>query len=190
MKYLILDGLLFSGRHPFPYRGIHRKEPPYCNSQSSDHRINVLWLWYANETCELHGVRDRAIALRYASLCNDHFPGMHFEVIGLTEESEDAEAANNGDRFLGFDVTWPASVALPEVLKRESKAVEPIDVLDDLVRRYFGPKLNEFGLFDALEDASRCSRSIMAIESFHPDYYDCGIREYKAVGVYLISDPG
>ena len=187
MKYLILDGFLFSGPHPFPYRGIHRKEPPYCCSESGDHRINLLWHWYAEETYDLGGVCDRGIALRYAALCNEHFPDMHFEVIGVTEASEQA---NNADTFLGFDVTWPASVALPEVLKQESKAVEPIDVLNDLVKRYFAPKLNEFGLFGSLEDASGCCRSILAIESFHPDYYDCGIREYKVVGVYLILGTG
>jgi hypothetical protein len=178
MKYLILDGFLSSGPHPFPYRGMHRKEPPYCRSQSSDHRINLLWLWYAEETYELGGVRDRTIALRFVDLCNEHFSDMHFEVIGVTEENE---AENDGDRFMGFDVTWPASVALPEVLKRETEAVEPIDMLDELLRRYLAPKLNEFGLFGALEDASRCCHSIMAIEFFHPDYYDCGNHEYRVV---------
>ncbi len=160
----------------------------YCHSQPADHRINLLWSWYAEETYEFGGVRDRDIALQYAGLCNEHFPDLHFEVIGVTEEDPDAE---DDEQFLGFDVTWPASLPLPEVLalKREAKAEDPLAVLDDLIKRYFGPKLNEFGLFRTLDDASHCCRNIMAIQHFEPYYYDCGSgsEQSTVAGVFLVS---
>jgi len=150
-----------------------------------------LWLWYAEETYEFDGARDRGVALHYADLCNEHFPDMHFEVIGTSERDHHPQ---NDEQFLGFDVTWPASLTLPEVLalKPGSKAEEPLDVLDDLIKRYFGQKLNEFGLFRTLDDARHCCRNIMAIQHFEPFYYDCGSgkEQSAAVGVYLISGKG
>jgi hypothetical protein len=123
----------------------------------------MLWHWYAEETYEFDGARSRDIALDFAELCNEHFPDMQFEVIGMSQEDHHPQS---DEQFLGFDVTWPASVTLPEVLalKRDPKAEDPLDVLDDLMRRYYGPKLNEFGIFRTLDEASHCCRSIMAIQ--------------------------
>lgn len=144
-----------------------------------------MWDWYAEETYEFDGARSRDIALRYADLCNEHFPDMHFEVIGMSEKDHHPQ---NDEQFLGFDVTWPASVTLPEVLalRREPNAEDALDVLDDLIKRHFGPKLNEFGLFRTLDEASDFCRNIMAIQHFQPDYYDCGSGREQSTVVALV----
>lgn len=188
MKYLVLDGPQFSRPYPFAYRGIHRKQPPYCYSQPKDHRINLLWAWYAEETYEFDGARNRDVSLHYADLCNENFPDMHFEVIGTCEESHHPQ---NDDLFLGFDITWPTSVTLPEVLElKPDRSSEPLDVLNGLIKCYFAPKLNESGLFRTMDDASHCCRNIMAVQHFEPFYYDCGSgrEQSTAIGVYLISN--
>lgn len=189
MKYLILDGLPNWGkRRPFVYRGTQRKEPPYCDSQSQLHEINVLFEWYIGETYNFDGARDLRNAQRYVELCNEYFPEKHFELIGVTKD----QPSENDERFLGFDIGWGTSLIFLAALPlgpRDDKPEEPIQVLENLIKRYFHPKLNEFGLFRTFQDASQCHDALRAMQSFHPDYYDCQSHErpFPIVAVYLIS---
>jgi hypothetical protein len=195
MKYLILDGPSYPVSHrsasylgtDASYRGTDRRRPLYCDALPEDHEINQLFAWYLEET-ESGFLHDLAKACRYAALCNLHFPGKSFEVV----EVADGEAKpSNAARLLGFDISLGGggdSLIFLVLLYGPAASLpkEPILLLSDLIRRYFCPKLNEFGLFRTFEDASHCRRAMIALQSFHPNHYEGGdLNLFTVTGVYL-----
>ncbi len=194
MKYLILDGPPYpTDRATFVYRGTDRKWPPYSKEVPHDHEINELWSWSAEENVRFAALRDLAKARRYAQLANEYFPGMNFEVIGITEDNEPAP---EGAQFLGYDIGGGASLifltALP-LVPGDNESDDPAVVLDALISRHFQPRLNEFGLFPTYDDAANCRRAMIAVQSFRPNFYEGGSldhfkKQFEVTGVYLISD--
>jgi hypothetical protein len=190
MKYLIRDGQSYPvSDTSAAYRGTDRTGPIHCDAVAENHEINKLFEWYLEET-ESGFIRDLAKARRYAALCNQHFPGKQFELIEVTDGKT---TPMGGAQLLGFDISFggvgdsliflallagPSTLTLPE---------KPILVLSDLIRRYFFPKLNEFGLFRTFEDAAHCRRAMIALQSFHPNLYEGGDLEvFTVTGVYLV----
>src|SRR5579864_8461634 len=145
MKFLIVDGFPYQRDETFFYRGTNRKWPPYRQAVPHDHEINELWSWSGEELFEFTGVCDLAKARRYAQLANEYFPGMNFEVIGITEDNEPAP---EHAQFLGYDIGRAESLiflaALP-LPPSDTQSEDPALILDDLISRQFQPKLNEFG---------------------------------------------
>ncbi len=203
MTYLILNGPSYPVSHrsasylgtDASYRGTDRKVPTHCDAVPEDHEINQLFMWFLEETWPSGFIRDLAKARRYAALCNEYFPDRHFEVVEVTEG---LETPSNATQLLGFDISlggggnslifqallYGPAVTLPE---------QPIQLLSDLIRRYFCPKLNEYGLFRTFEDASHCRRAMIALQSFHPNLYEGGdLGLFTVAGVYLLlqSDNG
>jgi hypothetical protein len=195
MNYLIRDGQRYvvSYSNDF-YRGTDRKEPVYCDALPEDHEINQLFKWYSEQTFSgfLH---DIGKVRRYVTLCNEYFPSKYFEIIEVTDgkatptfESHpygfDISFGGAGDSLIVLALLAGPAPTLPE---------EPIKLLSDLIRRYFFPKLNEFGLFTTFEDAAHCRRAMIALQSFHPNLYEGGDLEvFTVTGVYLVpqSDNG
>jgi hypothetical protein len=193
MRYLILDGPSY--RVPFQYgayRGTDRKYPPAIKEPPGEHEVNRWGLWYTGELEEFGGIRDLAKAQRYLQFCNQYFPELHFEVIGI---SKDKEPPNNDANLLGFDISF-AGVTNSLIFETgfisgpaEKIPEEPIPVLDDLLTRYFYPKLNDSGLFRTFEDAAHCRRAMIALHNFDPNLYEGGNLEvFEVTGVYLIPD--
>jgi len=172
------------------YRGVYREEPTYCDALPADHEINRLFVdWYI----ELNGgsgsgiVRDLDKAVHYAKLCNRHFPGQMFEVIEVTEGEAPPRV---GGQFLGFDLSQGGVASIlqwglqSEVAERKPES--PADILWKVMRLYFGPRLNEFGLFQRLDDASLCLESMIALQSYKPAYFEGGdLNAFHVMGVYL-----
>src|ERR1700679_229913 len=135
------------------YRGIDRKWPTYCEALAADHELNRLFLWYVNEGPDYPGgpVHDLRKAIRYAELCNIHFPAQHFEVVEFTRG---VEVAESGGKFAGFDLSNGGLSLLCWCFLTESddveKIPEPIVALSLLLARFFEPRLNENGLFQTI----------------------------------------
>jgi len=184
MNLLILNGASYPTCSPnHHYRGTDRKVPTYCDALPRDHEINQLFRWFLEEGGESGVVHSLSKAQRYAKLCNIYFPGQHFEIVEVT----DAESPPNSDaHFLGFDISgggYGDSLVLLALLPGPAASIpkEPIALLSDLIRRYFYPRLNEFGLFRTFEDASHCRRAMIALQSFHPNLYEGGDLEVFTV---------
>ncbi len=194
MKYLILDGPSY--RVPFrysAYRGTDRKYPPCVAGLPVENEVNRWGLWYMGELEKFGGIRELAKARECSEFCNRYFPDQHFEVIGI---SKNKELPNDHAKLLGFDIAFAgASSSLIFMTgfiagPYDKMPEEPVPVLDDLLRRYFCPKLNELGLFQTFENAAHCRRAMIALHNFDPDLYEGGSLEvFEVTGVYLISDP-
>ena len=196
MKYLILNGPPYpvsrrSGsylRTDACYRGTHRKRPTYCDALPKDHEINQLFMWYLEVTWPSGFISDLAKARRYAALCTVYFPGRHFEVVEVTDG---LATPSNASQLLGFDISLGGggdSLIFEALLYEPAETLpeEPILLLSDLIRRYFFPKLNDFGLFRTFEDASHCRRAMIALQSFHANLYEGGdLNLFTVAGVYL-----
>lgn len=186
MKYLVLNDPGPTFYHAAFYRGTDRKEPTYCNAVPDDHEINQLFRWYVERIGAVH---DLAKARRYAELCNAYFPSRHFEVIEATRG--ETTPTNNG-QFLGFDISaggFGDSLIFNALLPGPATGVpeQAILLLSDLIRRYFCPRLNGFGLFQTFGEASHCRKAMIALQSFHPGLYEGGnLDEFEVVGIYLI----
>lgn len=190
MSYLVLNGLRFPVDYPAEhYRGTDRKSPDYCEALPDDSEINQLFMWYIHE--ETGAVHDLAKARRYAELSNAYFPERRFEVIELVKTGT---AGPNGDRqFLGFDISWHGitnSLIFENLLPGPDAVLarEPVPLLSDLIRRFFCPRLNQFGLFPTSDDASHCHRAMVALQAFRPNLYEGGDleKEFEVVGIYLV----
>jgi len=133
-------------------------------------------------------VHDFDKAVHCAKLCNKHFPGQLFEVIEVTEGDA---APMNGGRFLGFDLSNGGSGSILQgghqswIAERKPKS--PADVLWKVMRLYFKPHINEFGLFQRLDDASLCLEAMTALQSYKPGYFEgCDLDVFHVMGIYLV----
>lgn len=128
MKYLILDGPTYPVKFSYgAYRGTDRKYPPCINELSADSEVNRWGLWYVNELEAYGGIRDLARAREYLRFCNQYFPDMQFDLIGISTETE---ASSEDARLLGFDIfifgrqqlapihDWVYSRSVPEHSRR------------------------------------------------------------------------
>lgn len=194
VTYLILDG----PSYPVPfrysaYRGTDRKEPPCVNDLPAQSEVNRWGLWYTDELEEFGGIRELAVAREYLQFCHQYFPEIHFEVIGISKDQ--APPPTDDAKLLGFDISF-AGVSSSLLFMTgfiagpyEKTPEELVLVLDDLLKRYFCPKLNDAGLFATFEDAAHCRRAMIALHSFDPNLYEGGSLEvFEVTGVYLISD--
>jgi hypothetical protein len=189
MNYLVVDGPSYRTSYPVSlYRGTDRKEPTYCDSVPDGDEINQLFRWYVAQVGAVH---DLAKARRYAALCNMYFPGQYFEVVEVTK----GDTAPTSDRqFLGFDISLGGcgdSLIFTSLLAGPSASIpeEPILILSDLIRRYFTPRLNQFGLFQTFDDATYCRKVMIALQSFHPGLYEGGSLDvFEVAGIHLVSD--
>jgi hypothetical protein len=174
------------------YRGTDQTWPTYCDSVPADHEINRLFMWYV----EPNGggpVHDLERALRYAQLCNIYFPAQHFEVVEVTRGAAPPETRGN---FAGFDLSNGGLSLLcwgfetPDV----SKLPEPINTLSLLLDRFFEPQLNENGLFQTIDVASFCLRSMNSLQNLRPGLYESehpsDLREYEVMGIYILPPIG
>jgi hypothetical protein len=190
MAYLILNGPSYRTRQPAScYRGTDRRAALYFDALPDDQEINRLFKWYINE---MHPVSDLAQAFRYVELARTYLPDHHFEVIEVTKG--DATPINNGE-FLGFDLSGGGSgdslifMCLPAGFEATNIPAEPIHILSGLIRRYFTPRLNQFGLFQEFEDAVYCREAMIALQSFHPNLYEGGaLVMFEVAGVYSLSE--
>lgn len=192
MKYLILDGLRYRMRFRHGiYRGTDRQEPPCVAELPAESEVNRWGLWYVGELKEFGGIRELAKAREYLQFCNRYFPDVRFEVVGI---SGDNESPSDDAKLLGFDISFAGAssslISTGLIAGPYEKPPEtPILVLDDLLRQYFYPKLNEFGLFQTFEDAAHCRRAMIALHTYDPNLYEGGSLEvFEVTGVYLISD--
>jgi hypothetical protein len=194
VKYLVIDGIRHRKGFQFTYRGVNRTPPPYCSSLPANHEFNQLWLYAAEEEQSGGGIRDLAKAQRYAELSNENFSEMRFDVIGI---SPDSEPVPEVAKFLGYDIGSGDSLIVLTALPSgpiEETGDDPAAILNELIRRHFYPKLNEFGLFRTREDAAECRHAMIALQSLRPNFYEGGALElfkqmFKVTGVYLISGP-
>ena len=113
--------------------------------------------------------------------------GKHFEIV----EVVDGDAAPEGHgNLIGFDLSqgyhnsllwWGLTPPSPT-----SKMAKPIIEFHDLISRFYAPQLNEHGLFQTPEIASRCLCSMIALQDLCPNYFEGGSLEvFRVVGVYV-----
>ncbi|HUN56604.1 MAG TPA: hypothetical protein VMU41_00695 [Candidatus Binataceae bacterium] len=192
MNYLILDGPLYPTHNPYPfYRGTARKRPTFCEALPYDHEINEFFMWYVEQ---IGPINDLSKAFRYVELARIHLPSQNFEVVEVTKG--DATTLNSGI-FLGFDLSSGGSgdsliflSGLSEPVRTEMPE-DPIRILAHVIRRHFGARLNQFGLFQSVEDALDCRKAMIALQSFHADFYEGGnldVFEITGISVVLSSN--
>lgn len=192
MKLLILDG----PRDPRPggnplYRGTYRAHPNHCDELPDDEEINKLFFWFLEEGGELGVVHDISKSLRFAALWNEHLKGKsRFEVVELTDA--DARPESKGT-FIGFDLSAGYNNSLLSGgLRRSPGSVRPPDSiveLLDLLTRHYSPQLNENGLFQTLETASNCLRSMAAVQCLCPNLFEGGsLKDFSCVGLHAIRN--
>jgi len=191
MNLLILNGLGYRTVSPnCQYRGTDRRMATHCDTVPDDHEINRLFKWFLKEGGESGVVHDVLKARRYADLCNQYFPDKHFEVIEVTDGKTTPE--NSAPQLLGFDISangFGSSLISLALLHEPTQKIpeEPMIVLTNLIREHFRPRLNKFGLFQTVADASDCRRAMIALQSFHPNLYEGGdLAVFTVAGVYLV----
>jgi hypothetical protein len=191
-KILILDGPRSPHRgHNLAYRGTYRSHPSYCDSLPKDHEVNRLFMWYLEEGGELGVVHDLSKALRYAELCNECFPSRHFEVVKVTE----GEVLPNPKwEFLGFDLSQGYNNSLLYWGLKSKQSFDrnnPVDVLWQVVSRFFAPQLNEHGLFSNIDAASFCLSSMIALQSLKANMFEGDeLAKFHVVGIWLVLAEG
>ena len=177
MNLLILDGPADPrSPHSYPYRGTYRAHPTYNDSVPPGHEINQLFTWYLAEGGESGVINDVAKALRYATLLNLHpLPqANHFEVVEVVDDHQ----PESGGYLLGFDLSSGFSNSLlwwwgPEPIAEPSPSVpEPVNVLADLMYRYYAPCRNQYGLFPTAIIASRCLSAMDALQRLSPNLFE------------------
>jgi len=184
----IVNGPRVPGWSDPRYRGVWRDEPTYCNALPAEAEVNRLFVdWFLVEGGETGIVHDLRKAVHYAKLCNEHFPGQLFEVIEFTDGDVMPES---GGRFLGYDLSWGGAASLlqggHQSWTAEIAVKSTADVLWKVMRLYFEPRLNEFRLFQRLDDASLCLESMIALQSYKPGYFEGGdLNAFHVMGVYL-----
>jgi hypothetical protein len=171
--------------------GTYRAHPTYFEPLPSDHEINQLFHWFLEEGGEIGVVHDLRKAMRYAQLLNQFATGIkQFEVIEVT----DGEASRIGFELLGFDLSAGYNNSLLswglESQPGVSGLSEPIRELVDLVCRFYGPRLNSYGLFQEPRTASECLRSMDALQVLSPNLFEGGELKgtFNVVGLYLRND--
>lgn len=192
MNLLILNGARDPRAAKFPqYRGTYRAHPTFLDSAARDDEVNQLFFWFLEEGGELGMVHDPVKALRYAALLNERLDGMsRFEVV---EAAKGDAVPQAGVEFLGFDLSAGCNNSLlwwwgPEPPMARGALPEAIRELGNLIHRYYGPRLNKHGLFQELQIASECLRSMDALQQLSPNLYEGESLQsgFEAVGLHLI----
>ncbi len=191
MNILILDGPRDSrpGNNPL-YRGTYRAHPTHCDEVPDDHEINKLFFWFLEEGGELGVVRDVSRALRFAELWNERLGETdRFEVVEVTDGNTRPQS---NEKFIGFDLSAGYnSSLLSSGLKQfpgVNELMEPVRELWDLGTRHYAPQLNGQGLFQTLEVASLCLRTMIALQDISPNLFEGGnLREFRPVGLYVVD---
>jgi hypothetical protein len=191
MNLLILDGPRDhrAGNNPL-YRGTYRAHPTHCDELPDDHEINRLFFWFLEEGGELGVVRDVSKALRLTELWNARLPEKdRFEVVEATDGNTRGQSTG---KFIGFDLSAGYnSSLLSSGLKQflgVSQLAEPIRELWDLASRHYAPQLNGQGLFQTLEVASLCVRSMIALQDLSPNLFEGGnLRDFQPVGLHTVT---
>ncbi len=165
------------------YRGICRSSPSYCETQPSDAEINQLFHWYMNEGGQSSVVHDVDKARRYIKLWQEAEPKQEYELIEVVDGTN---LPSVGSIFLGYGsslIQWGlVSYASGITVSK------PIRHLLDLVNYTFAPHLNAQGLFQVFEVASYCLKSMVALQSLHPNLYEGGdLSRFRVVGVFLVA---
>jgi hypothetical protein len=188
MKLLILNGPPDprSGHNPV-YRGTERSHPSHCDSLPDEHEINKLFFWFLKEGGELGVVRDLHKAKRFCELWNARLSKKDcFEVIEVTDEGQKPE----GDgEFLGFDLSSGHNNSLLRWGLRQLPAMNqlsaPIRERAEAISRQYAPQLNAQGLFQAVEVASLCLRSMAALQILSPNLFAGGtLEDFRPIGLY------
>jgi hypothetical protein len=191
MNLLILDG----PRNPRPgnnplYRGTYRAHPTHCDEIPDDDEINKLFFWFLEEGGELGVVQDLSKALRFAELWNARLrEGSRLEVVEVVGVEAHPES---GGEFIGFDLSAGYNNSLLATGLRQffgvNQLAEPVRQLWDLVSRHYAPQLNGQGLFQTLEIASLCLRSMTALQDLSPNLFEGGnLRIFRPVGLYAVD---
>ena len=191
MKLLILNGPRDRRTTYNPlYRGTYRSHPSHCDELSDDHEINRLFFWFIEEGGQLGVVRDLPKAQRFAELWNARLKeSERFEVV----EATDADIGpSHGGKFMGFDLSAGYNNSLLAEGLRQSLCAkhlpEPIRELWDLIIRHYAPQLNAAGLFQTLEMATLCLRSMIALQDMSPNLFEGGdLRGFQPVLLHAIS---
>ena len=192
MNLLILNGARDSRAARYPqYRGTYRAHPTYVDSAGSDDEVNRLFFWFLEEGGELGVVHDSVNALRYAALLNERSDGTRrFEVVEATNGDADPQA---GVEFLGFDLSAGCNNSLlwwwgTEPPMYSDALPAAVRELGNLIHRCHGPRRNKHGLFQELQIASECLRSMDALQQLSPNLYEGESLQsgFEAVGLHLI----
>jgi hypothetical protein len=151
-----------------------------------------LFFWFLEEGGELGVVRDVSKAARFAELWNTRLSEKdRFEVVEVTDGSTHPQ----GDGvFVGFDLSSGYNNSLLAYgLKQFMGGYElkdPLRELLDLSNRHYAPQLNGQGLFQTLEVASLCLRSMIALQDLSPNLFEGGdLRAFRPVGLHRIGNP-
>ena len=189
MDLLIVNGPAEPLREPNPsYRGTFRAVPTYCDALPADHEINRLFIdWYLVEGGESGVVHDLPKARRFAELWNQQMGETCYEVVEVVVGQ--LPPVNRG-ALIGFDVSVGFSYSLLWWgLRRPATLVlsPSLDVLWQLMERYFVPQLNSCGLFQTFDMAAFCLRVMTALQGLHANLFEAGdLSDFQVVGIYSI----
>ena len=121
-------------------------------------------------------------------------PPQLFEVVEVVRETETPEV---GTEFLGIDLSAEFNYSLLAcAIEFHGRRDGPEDeihlpcefpALLRLLKAYFAPRLNGYGLFTTQQDASFCLECMIALQRFYPGLWESPEVNFECVGLYLVQ---
>ena len=179
------------------YRGIYRVEPAYPEAEGEG---LDLWKRFALAHDEFKClIPEKGTAFKLFGEYSNR--GLKLDLVRVIRinniESYLASQPPTDDVFLGFDVVskncysaildYPFDCDeyfLPEDKNKDSRYTRPLLTLADL---YFSQLLNQFGLFNNLEDAEIFLKVELSLGQIFPKLFGSDIHELFIVAVFLVT---
>lgn len=183
--------LLIVGK-PFPhfaleYRGTYRSVPSYQEHLATDHLANQLFHWYCDEGGEEGTVHNLDNATTFLSMLTSVERDEQYELIEVTLGTLVPETASE---FLGFDLSthdyysllsWGLDGETYHAPPPEDAKHTGLQPLLTLLRHYFQPQLNRFGLFDSFEAAQFCLNCMDALQHIQPGLWEHEQTDFEVI---------
>lgn len=192
MPRLLILGEPFPWVNPI-YRGTYRHNPYHIDSLPDDHEVNRMFFWFCEEGGEVGVVHSLAKAQRLVQAYRQIDPPQFFEVVEVLRGTETPEV---GTEFLGIDLSaeFNCSLLASAVVfhgRREGPEDDGhlpcgLSSLLRLLKAYFAPRLNGYGLFTTQQDASFCLECMIALQRFYPGLWESPEVNFECLGLYLV----
>lgn len=183
-KYLVKGGPVVGGNPQ--YRGIYRMSPTHAGEGSEYAKANESFFRSIEAQDEQYAVQDLQVLHELVHHYDNLNPSQKFEIIRVLESDEQPD---NTEKFLGYDLgtTYHYSLLYFGLDFKEIQDGKAVSVLLKLIKEYFQPQLNQYGLFEDLSEAQFCLDCMMALQSFRPGLFENEEVIFEVIGVCLVT---
>ena len=187
-KYLILGNNKVDGYDK--YKGTYRTTPYYVDNECEDSEVNQHFFWYVDEIEQFGFLSNLEKTKKMVELYNKLASPIKFDLVRITESRHETRIE---EEFLGFDLcdryhysllSWNLDIGLKKY--KNDKILKMIEPLINLVREYFKPVLNRYGLFDDIETAQFCLDCMMSLQDIRPGLWENEDFKFEVTGLSRI----